>query len=130
MPDSNTGKNAEPDSVTVTNVSRRPLLVQTPGGTLRLGPGERRNISKSWLATAEIRRLRDQRLMAVSPAGGPEPDKAPWPPAAAGGTEPQPGVRSPGAAAESGEVKPPAADADTAAPQKPAPGERRAREKK
>ncbi len=76
MPSSNPDKHAGPEQVTLTNVGRRPLLVQLPTGTVRLGPGARQNIPASSLATAEIRRLCQQRLLGVSPTAEPAPPKA------------------------------------------------------
>jgi hypothetical protein len=57
--------------VMVANVSRRPVLAQAPGGAVRLGPGERRKLPKSLIATQEIVRLRNQQVLVVTPIEAP-----------------------------------------------------------
>jgi hypothetical protein len=71
MADTKSSKETKPEEVTLTNVSRRPLLVRLPGKTLRLGPGDRHTVAKSMLATGELLRMCEQRFVAVSPV--PEP---------------------------------------------------------
>jgi hypothetical protein len=66
MADTNSSENAESEEVTLTNVSRRPLLVRLPGKTMRLGPGDRQTVSKALLATTELLRMCEQRFLVVS----------------------------------------------------------------
>lgn len=87
MADTESSKKAESEEVTLTNVSRRPLLMRLPGKTLRLGPGDRQTVPKALLATTELLRMCEQRFVVVSPtseskaeADTPEPEANAAPP--------------------------------------------------
>lgn len=72
MADTESSKKAESEEVTLTNVSRRPLLMRLPGKTLRLGPGDRQTVPKALLATTELLRMCEQRFVVVSPTSEPK----------------------------------------------------------
>ena len=78
-----TSNKAESEEVTLTNVSRRPLLVRLPGKTLRLGPGDQQTVPKALLATTELLRMCEQRFVVASPTAKPEEEAAPPKPEAA-----------------------------------------------
>ena len=82
MPDTETSKKSESEEVTLTNVTRRPLLMRLPGRTLRLGPGDQETVPKALLGTTELLRMCEQRFVAVSPTSEPR-EKATTPTPAA-----------------------------------------------
>lgn len=61
---------AERDEVvTLRNTQRRPLLFRVAGETVRLAPGESREVEREWLASSELQHFRASGvLLAIDPA--------------------------------------------------------------
>src|SRR5687767_9174546 len=113
MAEPQSSNQSELEEVTLTNVSRRPLLMRLLGKTLRLGPGEGQTVSKALLATTELLRMCEQHLVVVSPIAKPEGEDAPPAPEAEA-------VSSERSAEESTAASQPAVEAE-AAPSEGAP---------